>query len=130
MDTALTDTGYCCTCGLLPGWVVTGPTDFARFKEQVEDSIRFYVECAEKDGDAYPAILNQPHETVYKFDVRALLEHYRGIFSFAALEHITGVNQKQLAHYASGRSTPRPRQPGKIASGLHRLANELMTVTV
>lgn len=130
MNTARTDTGYCCSCDLLPGWVVSGPSDFNQFKKEVEDSILFYVECAKKDGDEYPAILDGTYEIIYKFDVRALLEYYRGIFSFAALEHITGINQKQLAHYASGRSKPRPQQAEKISSGLHHLANELMTVTV
>lgn len=130
MNTARTDTGYCCSCDLLPGWVVSGPSDFNQFKKEVEDSILFYVECAKKDGDKYPAILNGIYEIIYKFDVQALLEYYRGIFSFAALEHITGINQKQLAHYASGRSKPRPQQAEKISAGLHQLANELMTVTV
>lgn len=130
MDTARTATGYCCSCDLLPGWVVTGSSDFNQFKKEVEDSILFYVECAKKDGEKYPDILNEPYEIIYKFNVRALLEYYRGIFSFAALEHITGINQKQLAHYASGRSTPRPKQAKKISDGLHNLANELMTVTV
>ena len=49
---------------------------------------------------------------------------------FYSLETITGINQKQLAHYASGISKPRPKQAQKIAQGLHRLAKEMMVVTV
>lgn len=130
MNTAPTDTGYCCTCELLPGWVVTGSSDFDQFKKEVADSVAFYLECAQKDGERYPDVFDRPFEIVYKFNVQALLDYYRGIFSFAALEHITGINQKQLAHYASGRSKPRKRQAEKISAGLHRLAHELMTVTV
>lgn len=130
MNTALTETGYCCSCDLLPGWVVTGSRDFARFKEEVTESIDFYVDCAKADGEEYPSILDSDYEIVYKFDVRSLLEYYRGIFSFSALQTITGINQKQLAHYASGISKPRPQQARKIAEGLHSLAEELMTVTV
>lgn len=130
MNTAKTDTGYCCSCDLIPGWVVSGSSDFNLFKVDVEESIRFYVDCAKKDGDEYPSVFDGPYELIYKFDVQALLEYYRGIFSFSALEHITGINQKQLAHYASGRSKPRQQQAEKISSGLHQLANELMTVTV
>lgn len=130
MNTAKTDTGYCCSCDLIPGWVVSGSSDFNLFKADVEESIRFYVDCAKKDGDEYPSVFDGPYELIYKFDVQALLEYYRGIFSFSALEHITGINQKQLAHYASGRSKPRQQQAEKISSGLHQLANELMTVTV
>lgn len=130
MDTARTDTGYCCSCDLIPGWVVSGSSDFSSFKKEVEDSVRFYIDCAKEDGETYPAVFDDSYEIIYKFDVQALLEYYRGIFSFAALEHITGINQKQLAHYASGRSRPRQQQAEKISSGLHHLANELMTVTV
>ena len=130
MDTGITETGYCCSCSLLPGWVVSGNGDFQQFKKEVRESIDFYVSCAREDGDSYPHILDTDYEIVYKFDVRSLLEYYRGIFSFSALQTITGINQKQLAHYASGISKPRPRQSRKIADGLHHLAKELMTVTV
>ena len=130
MDTARTENGYSCACELLPGWVVACSGDFEQFKKEVEDSIKFYVDCAKEDGDEYPAVFDGEYEIVYKFNVQSLLEYYRGIFSFSSLETITGINQKQLAHYASGISKPRPKQAEKISRGLHRLAHELMTVTV
>ena len=64
------------------------------------------------------------------FNAQSLLLYYQGIFSFSALQTITGINQKQLAHYAAGRSKPRPQQAEKIANGLHALAKDLMAVTV
>lgn len=67
---------------------------------------------------------------VYDFDVATLLDYYRGIFSFSALQAITGINQKQLAHYASGVSSPRPKQVEKIKTGLRRLAKDIEMVTV
>ena len=130
MNVARTDTGYCCDCDLLPGWVVAHGGDFDEFKKYVQESIDFYIDCARKDGDAYPAVFDGKYEVVYKFDVASLLEYYRGIFSFSALQTITGINQKQLCHYASGISKPRPKQAAKIADGLHRLAKDLLTVTV
>jgi len=48
---------------------------------------------------------------------------------FFELLYERGLN-KQLAHYASGISKPRPRQAQKIAQGLQRLAHEMMVVTV
>ncbi len=130
MNTARTENGYSCACNLLPGWVVACSGDFEQFKKEVEDSIKFYVDCAKEDGDEYPAVFDGEYEIVYKFNVQSLLEFYRGIFSFSSLETITGINQKQLAHYASGISKPRPKQAEKIAQGLHRLAEEMMVVTV
>lgn len=130
IDTAKTADGYSCACSLLPGWVVAYSGDFDGFRSYVQESIDFYIEGAKEDVREYPGVFNGKYELVYKFDVRSLLESYRGIFSFSALQTITGINQKQLAHYASGVSKPRGRQAEKIARGLHRLAHELQVVTV
>lgn len=130
VTTSYSDTGFCCACDLLPGWVVGGSDDFETFRREVKESIDFYIECAKKDGDEYPKVFDGEYEIVYKFDVQGLLQMYQGIFSFSALQTITGINQKQLAHYAAGRSKPRPLQSQKIATGLHRLANQLQNITV
>ena len=130
IETARTENGYSGACELLPGWIVASSGDFDNFKKEVVDSIRFYVDCAKKDGEEYPAVFDGEYELVYKFDVQSLLLYYQGIFSFSALQTITGINQKQLAHYAAGRSKPRPQQAEKIAKGLHDLAKDLMSDTV
>jgi len=129
-DTAKTENGYSCACRLLPGWIVAYDGDFDGFREYVRESVDFYVEGAKEDGRGCPDVFDGEYEAVYKFDVQSLLEFYRGIFSFSALQTITGINQKQLAHYALGLSKPRTRQAEKIAGGLHRLAKELQVVTV
>ena len=117
-------------CDLLPGWTVSGSKDFGRFKAYVQESIDFYLDCARKDGDSYPPVFDDPYEVVYQFDTCALLNYYQGILTFSGLQAITGINQKQLAHYAAGRSRPRPQQVKKIEDGLHAFAKELQTVTV
>lgn len=130
ITTSYTDNGYCGACDILPGWVVAYTGDFDGYKKEVVDSINFYIDCAKKEGDEYPSFLDSEYEIVYKFDVRSLLLFYQGIFSFSALETITGINQKQLAHYAAGRSKPRKLQADKIEKGLHNLARNLMEVSV
>lgn len=130
MNTARTEKGYSCSCDLIKGWVVAYSGDFDGFRRYVRESLDFYVEAAREDGEKYPDLLDGEYEVVYKFDVRSLLDYYRGIFSFAALQSITGINQRQLYHYAAGISKPRPKQAAKIAEGLHRLADELRAVTV
>lgn len=130
IDTARTMQSYSAACNLLPGWVVAYSGDFDGFRQYVQESIDFEIECAKDKGKTYPKVFDEEYELVFKFDVQSLLEYYRGIFSFASLQLITGINQKQLAHYASGISKPRPVQAEKIANGLHRLAKELQMVTV
>lgn len=82
MKTSHTETGYCCTCDLLPGWTVSGSKDFKRFKVYVQESIDFYLDCAKKDGDKYPAVFDGKYEIIYLFDTCALLNYYQGILSF------------------------------------------------
>lgn len=131
INTSKTPAGYSASCDLMPGWVVAYEGDFEGFGKYVRESIDFYVSCAKADGDTYPDILAAPDlELSYKFDVQSLLEHYQNIFSFAALQYITGVNQRQLWHYAAGRSKPRPKQAEKIVGALNRLGKELVSLSV
>lgn len=75
-----------------------------------------------------PAFLDKPYELVYKFDTESLLEYYKGIFSKRAFERMTGINQHQISHYASGLKKPRPAQRKKIETALHHLGEELLAV--
>ena len=50
------------------------------------------------------------------------------MFTNAALERITGINQRQLNHYANGLKKSRKTQIKKIESGLHQSAGELLTI--
>ena len=67
-------------------------------------------------------------EIEWTYDIPSLLQYYSGIFSKPALEKLTGINQKQFFHYASGMVKPRPAQRKKISEALHKLGAELMTV--
>lgn len=67
-------------------------------------------------------------EIVYKFDMESLLHYYKGIFSKAAFERMTGINQHQISHYANGTKKPRPAQVKKIETALHQLGEELLAV--
>ena len=78
--------------------------------------------------DNIPSILKGEYTLVYKFDVESFLNYYKGIFTNAALERITGINQKQLQHYASGIKKPREVQVKKIETALHKLGGELIAV--
>lgn len=130
LTTALTPSGYCCTCDALPGWIVAHEGDFSAFKAYVDESLDFYVECLIEDGEPVPIQLQGNRKVEYRFDVQSLLEHLRPFFTFATLEKLTGINQKQLAHYAAGRSTPRPAQAEKLNAALHTLGERLTAVSV
>lgn len=75
-----------------------------------------------------PSALKGDFTIVYKFDIESFLNYYRKIFTNAALERLTGINQKQLQHYASGLKKPRPAQVKKISEAIHKLGKELTMV--
>ena len=130
VQVAKTPEGYCATVDILPGFIVAVTGDFSELKKELFESVDFYVECAKADGDVYPEVLNQEYEFEYKFDVESLLFFYEKILSKAALERLTGINQKQLSHYACGRSKPRPAQAQKIVNALHTLGRDLLAISV
>lgn len=75
-----------------------------------------------------PNILKGNYEIVFKFDAESFLNFYKKIFTNAALERMTGINQKQFQHYASGLKKPRQAQVKKIETAMHSLGRELMSV--
>ena len=127
---AKTPKGYSAACELLEGWIVAVTGSFEDLKLQVKESIDFYVSCAQEEGDDYPIIFNGDYELEYKFNIESLLCCYEKVFTRSALEHITGINQKQLSHYACGRSKPRKETAEKIVNALHKLGRELCSVSI
>ncbi len=93
-------------------------------KQSLLEAISLYKEYNKN----IPEVLKNDYEIIYKFDVESFLSYYKGILTNAALERITGINQKQLQHYASGQSKPRPAQRKKIEDALHRLGEELLAI--
>jgi predicted RNase H-like HicB family nuclease len=75
-----------------------------------------------------PDIIKGEYQIVWKMDVESLIAYYKGIFTSAALERITGINQRQLSHYATGLKKPRPNQRKKIEDALHKLGSDLLAV--
>lgn len=123
----LSENNYSSYIGELPGCVATGKT-FEELKNNMQEAVEFHIETSQEFGDEIPAVFNAGFELVFKFDTASLLQHYRGIFTNSALERITGINQRQLQRYASGKSKPRASQIAKISDALHTIGRELLVV--
>jgi hypothetical protein len=95
-------------------------------KENVLDGLRLFIES--RKINELPDMLKSEYEIVYKFDTQSFLKYFEGIFSKPALERLTGINQKQIHHYASGLKKPRPAQRKKIENALRGLGKELLSV--
>lgn len=130
VNVAKTPEGYCASLDILDGFIVAVTGTAVDLKREVVESIKFYVDCAKKDKEEYPAVFDTAYELEYKFTIESLLYFYKKIIGFSALEHLTGINQRQLNHYASGVSKPLPKQAKKIEAAFHRLGQDLMAVSV
>ena len=75
-----------------------------------------------------PNILKGEYEVEYSFDTQSFLSHYSTIFTKAAMERMTGINQRQISRYACGLRHPRKTQIAKFNSAIRLLSQELSQV--
>ena len=95
-------------------------------KEDILKAIALFKE--HNDEKNIPEELKGDYDIEWHFDVQSFLQYYSGIFTKAALERITGINQKQLGHYASGLKKPRKAQVEKIETALHNFFDDMRMV--
>lgn len=88
-----------------------------------------FIEVLKRTGKPIPEILTGDYELDFEFDTEALLKHVEGIVKKTALAKAAGMNPAQLTHYSSGLRKPRKEQRDKIIKGLHKLGEELLSVS-
>lgn len=96
----------------------------AEAKKSLEKSLKLYIQ----NNSDIPKALKGKFILIYQLDCISILNYYKGIFTHSALEKLTGINQRQLQHYASGLKSPRKPQLRKIEKALHQLGNELLSI--
>lgn len=113
----------------IDGITATG-SSIDEIKSSILEALEEYISACSDIKIDVPDVLASGFEITYELDVQSLLMIYEGIFSKSGLEKLTGINQKQLWHYAKGISKPRPAQRRKIESALHRLGSELISLSL
>ena len=98
-------------------------------KEDAQAALESYIYVLNKCEKPIPEILQNEYELIFEFDVEALLKYIDGTVTKSALSKASGINVTQLSHYSSGLKKPRKEQREKIISGLHKIANELLSVS-
>ena len=100
------------------------------FGKTAQEAINDFYECYEeakimeaREGNKAPDL-----EFDIRYDVTSFLNYYTGILSKSGLEKITGINQKQLWHYSSGKRKPTRQTSLRIQNNLHRFADNLKHV--
>jgi len=106
--------------------VITVGNDLKEIEKNMREAIGLYL-----DGNPNPCeMLTGDFELKFRIDTPTFINYYSDIFTKAALSRITGINERQLWHYAAGVHKPRKSQVEKIQRGIGVLANELSAITL
>lgn len=119
---------YGAYCEALPGCVATHQ-DLEELKTVFAEAVDFHLEGMMEDGEPIPSEFQGEYELYFELNVQALLKRYSGIITRSGLSKASGINEKQLGHYASGVKQPRPATRKKIVEAIHRLAEDMLTVS-
>lgn len=97
-------------------------------KAGYSSALAFHLKGMLEDGDELPMKLQGEYTLEFELNIQALLHHFERILTRAALAKVTGINERQLGHYATGHRNPRPAQRNKIIEGIHQIGNEFISV--
>lgn len=101
--------------------------DFGRFgvtgygssiDEAKQDFLSAFQEMKDEFG-------SDDYDFVFYLDASCFLQQFGKIISFAGIQRLTGINQKQLSRYATGISKPSETTVSKLKEGIERLRMEL-----
>ena len=108
--------------------VMTVGNDVKVIEKNMKEAVELYLESC-KDMNIVPVEVLQGEFTLkFKIDAATFINYYSSIFTKAALSRITGINERQLWHYAAGVHKPRKQQLEKIQRGINALTEELSAI--
>lgn len=105
--------------------IVVGDT-VKEIEERMKEAIDFYLE----DNPVPIKLLTGNYELRFKLEASTFINYYSNVFTKSALSRITGINERQLWHYAAGVHKPRRNQIEKIEKGIRSLAEELNEISL
>lgn len=97
-------------------------------KDDTYEAIRLIKEALPEER--WPEQIKGNFEIEWRIDVPSFLEYYSKYMSLSGMEKMTGINQKQLSNYLNHRAVPRRKQTDRIKNGIHRFAEELLSITL
>nr|DAS27115.1 MAG TPA: antitoxin [Caudoviricetes sp.] len=106
--------------------IITVGNSMAEVEFNMREAIDLYLEDNPNPVD----ILSGEFELNFKIDAATFINYYSNIFTKAALSRITGINERQLWHYAAGVHKPRKQQIEKIQQGIRALTKELSSISL
>lgn len=120
---------YAALSNIADGVIITTHKTLEGVKKDFEESLQFHIEGMKEDKDIVPEyLLKNQFEIQYNLETSALLRSIEKYTSIAAISRATGINERQLSHYANSRSIPRPAQRKKIIEGIHEIGRKFLAI--
>ena len=124
-----TDRNFCCSLSGpdINGTVIETAKTLEELKRGFAEGLKFHIEGCLEDGDKLPDyIAKGDYDIMYILDVPALLRDAERFTTLSALSQVSGINKKQLSHYATGEKKARPDKREKIIEGLHEIGRQAL----
>ncbi|MCL2652160.1 MAG: CopG family transcriptional regulator [Candidatus Azobacteroides sp.] len=113
----------------LNGIVIATGVTFEGLQKEFESALKFHIEGCLADGDSLPEwLLSGNYKLEYELATSALLHSLDGILTRSAIARVSGINERQIGHYALGIRNPRPEKRKQIIDGIHQISRELASV--
>lgn len=110
--------------------VITVGNDVKEIEKNMKEAVELYLESCNEMNIAPVEVLQGEFTLKFKIDAATFINYYSNIFTKAALSRITGINERQLWHYAAGVHKPRKQQLEKIQKGINALTEELAAINL
>lgn len=110
--------------------VMTVGNDVKEIEKNMKEAVELYLDSCNEMNIAPVEILQGEFTLKFKIDAATFINYYSSIFTKAALSRITGINERQLWHYAAGVHKPRKQQLEKIQKGINALTEELAAINL
>lgn len=109
---------------------MTVGNDVKGIEKNMKEAVELYLGSCKEMNIAPVEILQGEFTLKFKIDAATFINYYSSIFTKAALSRITGINERQLWHYAAGVHKPRKQQLEKIQKGINALTEELAAINL
>lgn len=110
--------------------VITVGNDVKEIEKNMKEAVELYLDSCREMNIAPVEVLQGEFTLKFKIDAATFINYYSSIFTKAALSRITGINERQLWHYAAGVHKPRKQQLEKIQKGINALTEELAAINL
>lgn len=110
--------------------VITVGNNIREIEKNMKEAVDLYLDSCKEMNIAPVEVLQGEFTLKFKIDAATFINYYSSIFTKAALSRITGINERQLWHYAAGVHKPRKQQLEKIQKGINALTEELAAINL